>query len=142
MNTTIKRLWNKYKDLIPYGIFGVLSTIVNVVAYALCAKIFGLSTVPSTVIAWFFAVLFAYVTNRKWVFHSEARGTKAILIEMGSFFACRILTGALDVGIMKLFVDILKFDDVIVKVGSNIVVIILNYVASKLVIFKKKNQRS
>ena len=134
----IKALWNKYKDLIPYGIFGVMSTIVNVVAYAVCARALGLSTVPSTVIAWFFAVLFAYVTNRKWVFHSEAHGAKAILVEMGSFFACRILTGLIDLGIMKLFVDILMFNDVIVKIASNIIVIILNYVASKLVIFKKK----
>ena len=66
----LKELWAKYKDLIPYVIFGVLTTAVNVAVYALCARIFGLSTVISTVIAWVVAVSFAYVTNRKWVFHS------------------------------------------------------------------------
>jgi len=134
----IKALWNKYKDLIPYGIFGVLTTIVNIVVYALCAKKLGMSTVVSTVIAWIAAVLFAYFTNRKWVFHSKSSGVKAIAVEMASFFACRLLTGVLDVGIMKLFVDILGFNDVIIKAASNVIVIILNYVASKLVIFKKK----
>ena len=134
----LKELWAKYKDLIPYGIFGVLTTAVNVAVYALCARIFGLSTVVSTVIAWVAAVLFAYITNRKWVFHSTATGMAAILKEIASFFICRLLTGILDVGIMKLFVDILGFNDVIVKIASNIIVIILNYVASKLVIFKKK----
>ena len=133
-----KELWEKYKDLIPYGIFGVLTTVVNVLVYALCAKTFGLSTVVSTAIAWVAAVLFAYITNRKWVFHSKATGAAAIVKEMVSFFVCRLLTGVLDIGIMKLFVDILGFNDVIVKVASNIIVIILNYVASKLVIFKKK----
>ena len=134
----LKELWAKYKDLIPYVIFGVLTTAVNVAVYALCARIFGLSTVVSTVIAWVAAVLFAYITNRKWVFHSKATGAAAILKEIASFFICRLLTGILDVGIMKLFVDILGFDDVIVKAASNVIVIILNYVASKLVIFKKE----
>jgi len=134
----LKELWAKYKDLIPYVIFGVLTTAVNVAVYALCARIFGLSTVVSTVIAWVAAVLFAYITNRKWVFHSKAEGAAAIVKEMASFFICRLLTGILDVGIMKLFVDILGFDDVIVKAASNVIVIILNYVASKLVIFKKE----
>lgn len=134
----IKKLWNKYKDLIPYGIFGVLTTLVNIGAYALCAKKLCMSTIMSTIIAWIVAVLFAYVTNRKWVFHSKAHGTKAIVTEIVSFFACRLLTGFLDVGIMKLFVDVFHFNDVIVKGASNILVIIINYIASKLVIFKKK----
>ena len=135
----IKALWNKYKDLSPYGIFGVLTTVVNIAVYALCARKLNMSTIPSTVTAWVIAVLFAYVTNRKWVFHSKATGAKAIVTEIVSFFACRLLTGVLDVGIMKLFVDMLHFNDVIIKALSNILVIILNYVASKLVIFRKKS---
>lgn len=135
----IKALWNKYKDLIPYGIFGVLTTVVNIAVYALCARKLNMSTITSTVTAWVIAVLFAYVTNRKWVFHSKATGAKAIVTEIVSFFACRLLTGVLDVGIMKLFVDMLHFNDVIIKALSNILVIILNYVASKLVIFRKRS---
>lgn len=135
----IQDLWNRYKDVIPYGIFGVLTTVVNILTYVICSKYLGFTTVVSTVVAWVVAVLFAYVTNRKWVFHSKATGAKAIAVEVCSFFACRLLTGLLDVGFMKVFVDILHFNDVIIKALSNILVIILNYVASKLVIFKKRN---
>ena len=138
-DSKFQKLYKKYKDLIPYVFFGVLTTIVNIVIYALCAKYIGWGTIVSTVIAWIAAVLFAYITNRKWVFHSKAKGIKAVCVEIISFFTCRLLTGLLDVGIMRLFVDILGFNDVIIKAVSNILVIVVNYIASKLVIFKKKN---
>lgn len=89
--------------------------------------------VPSTVIAWTVAVLFSYWGNRNFVFHSNNSG---ILKEAAEFFSCRIATGVLDVIIMYIFVDVLDFPDVIVKTTSNIIVIILNYIASKLFIFK------
>ena len=68
----IEKLWDKYKDIIPYGVFGVLTTLVNIVSYWIFAHPFGLSVMVSTVLAWILSVLFAYLTNRKWVFHSEA----------------------------------------------------------------------
>lgn len=68
----LKALYQKYKDIIPYGIFGVLTTLVNVIVYWTSARLLGLGVMPSTVIAWILAVLFAYITNRKWVFHSTA----------------------------------------------------------------------
>ena len=68
----IEQLWDKYKDIIPYGVFGVLTTLVNIVSYWIFAHPFGLSVMVSTVLAWILSVLFAYLTNRKWVFHSEA----------------------------------------------------------------------
>ena len=94
---------------------------------------------PSTIFAWVLAVLFAYITNRKWVFHSTAKGSKEILKEMVSFFSCRLATGIVDWLCMFVFVDLLKFNDLIIKVAANVVVVVLNYVASKLFIFKKKN---
>lgn len=132
------QLLNKYKDFILYAIFGVLTTLVNVVVYWLLAHPLGLGTMISTVVAWIAAVLFAYVTNRKWVFHSDAHTTKEIAKEIASFFACRLATGAVDWACMLVFVDILHFHDVLIKVLANILVIILNYVASKLIIFRKK----
>lgn len=96
-----------------------------------------LSTILSTVLAWIIAVLFAYVTNRKWVFKSEEKTVKGIFREVIYFFSCRFLTGVLDVVIMYIFVDVLLMNDVFIKIMSNILVIIINYVASKLFIFRQ-----
>ena len=136
----IRSLYQKYRQLIFYGIFGVLTTIVNILVYALCAHALGIQTVPSTIIAWILSVLFAYVTNRKWVFNSKVHDQKGILYEIASFFFFRLATGVLDVIIMHVFVDILHYPDVLIKVLSNILVIILNFLASKLVVFKDKNK--
>lgn len=131
-----KELINKYKDVIPYAIFGVLTTVVNMGTYFVAAHILYLSIMLSTVVAWILAVMFAYITNRKWVFHSEAMTSKDILKEMSSFFSCRLATGIVDCGCMLLFVDFMHLNDVVIKMFANIVVIILNYIASKLLIFK------
>ena len=134
----LKALYQKYKDIIPYGIFGVLTTLVNVIVYWTSARLLGLGVMPSTVIAWILAVLFAYITNRKWVFHSTAVTAAEIRKEIISFFVCRLATGVLDWACMFIFVDLLRLYDVAIKVLANILVIILNYVASRLVIFKNK----
>lgn len=134
----LKALYQKYKDIIPYAIFGVLTTLVNVIVYWTSARLLGLGVMPSTVIAWILAVLFAYITNRKWVFHSTAVTAAEIRKEIISFFVCRLATGVLDWACMFIFVDLLRLYDVAIKVLANILVIILNYVASRLVIFKKK----
>ena len=134
----IKKFCDKYSDMIPYLIFGVLTTLVNIAAYWLLAHPLGLPTVPSTVIAWVLAVLFAYVTNRKWVFHSEATTRREIIKEGVSFYLCRLGTGVLDWLGMYVMVDVLHWNDLIVKVALNIVVIVLNYVASRLIVFRKK----
>ena len=137
----IQRLFKKYKDVIPYLFFGVCTTVVNVAAYGIAAYLFNMTTMPSTIIAWILAVLFAYVTNRKWVFQSEAEGWKEIRREVVSFFGCRLATGVIDWGCMFFFVDILFMNDMVIKVMANILVIVLNYVASKLVIFKRKSDK-
>ena len=135
----LKELYNKYRDLIPYAIFGVLTTLVNIVVFWVAAHPFHMTVVASTIVAWIVAVVFAYVTNRKWVFHSEAHKKEAIIKEIISFFTCRIATGVVDIVVMYVFVDVLSFNDVIMKTVANILVILLNYVASKMIIFKKNN---
>ncbi|MEF2838483.1 MAG: GtrA family protein [Oscillospiraceae bacterium] len=132
----IIKLINKYRDLILYGIFGVLTTVVNIVVYWLLARVCAMGTMTSTLIAWIAAVLFAYITNRKWVFHSSASTLKEYVREIISFFSCRIATGLVDWGCMFVFVDLLCVNDLFVKAAANILVIILNYIASKFVIFK------
>ena len=99
---------------------------------------FAFNTMISTVVAWVLAVLFAYITNRKWVFKSVANSRMEIVRELVSFFGCRIATGIVDWLCMFIFVEFLKFNDVLIKAVANILVIILNYIASKLIIFKKK----
>lgn len=134
----LMRLLRSYKHIILYLIFGVGTTLVNVAVYSLCAHGLELSTTASTCIAWVLSVLFAYLTNRIWVFESRARTARALLREAWSFFACRLATGVLDLAIMYLCVDVLGFHDVAVKLLSNVLVVILNYVASKLFVFTKK----
>ena len=134
----IEKLWDKYKDIIPYGVFGVLTTLVNIVSYWILAHPFDLSVMVSTVLAWILSVLFAYLTNRKWVFYSEASTREEIGKEIVSFFSCRLATGILDWACMFIFADLCGFNDVLIKCAANVLVIILNYVASKLVIFRHK----
>lgn len=134
-------LFKQHREVILYLVFGGLTTVVNVAAYVLFARVFNFNTTISTVAAWFFSVLFAYLTNRKWVFESQAKGFSDILREVVSFFSCRLLTGVVDWLIMLAFVDGLKFNDVLIKILANVIVIILNYIASKLIIFAKKEAK-
>ena len=124
------------QSVILYLIFGVLTTLVNIFAYWLAAHVLGLGVTASVIIAWILAVLFAYFTNRKWVFISNANNSREFLRELGAFFACRIFTGVLDVLLMYIFVTLLNFNDLLIKALSNIAVIILNYLGSKFLIFK------
>lgn len=124
------------KDVVPYIFFGILTTIVNVVAYWGLVHKFGLTILCGTVLAWLISVMFAYLTNRKWVFESAAVTKYGMIKELLSFFLCRIMTGVIDWGCMLIFVNLLHYHDVLVKIVANSVVIICNYLASKFIVFK------
>ena len=134
----LKEMMEKYKDIVPYAIFGILTTIINIVVYLFFAHILKKEVMLSTLAAWFLSVLFAYVTNRKWVFHSGVLTFSNIMREAVAFFICRLATGIADILIMFIFVNIFHFNDLFIKIISNIAVIILNYVASKWIIFNHK----
>lgn len=123
----------KFKQIILYGICGVLTTIINIVAYWAVSRLLGLAVVTSTIIAWLVAVFFAYWSNRKYVFESTNNSAVAVFFEALYFFGARIATGVFDVAFMYVFADVLGLNDVIVKVVSNVIVVILNYVASKFI---------
>ena len=123
-------------QIILYGIVGGITTLINIIAYWACTRVLYIPVVASTVIAWIVALIFAYWANRKFVFHSTVNTFSGIIKEASEFVGFRIITGLLDVIIMYLFVDVFGFYDVIVKTVSNIIVIILNYIASKIIIFK------
>lgn len=143
----LKSLFKKYREVIAYLFFGGVTTLVNIAAYALLKRL-GLSTGVANALAWVIAVLVAYLTNRRWVFESHTRGAAA-LKELVAFVAARAGTGLLDEAIMVLGVDRLgpmlvppeRLDlwGLGVKVFSNILVIILNYMFCKAFIFRKKD---
>ena len=112
--------------------------LINVIVYFLCSHILHLPTTTGTVFAWIEAVLFAYVTNKVFVFESKTRETSSLLKELLAFFACRAATGMMDLAIMWISVDRLHMNDLIVKVISNLLVIVINYIFSKLIIFRKR----
>ncbi|MCQ2516774.1 MAG: GtrA family protein [Saccharofermentans sp.] len=136
----LKKLCIKYKSFIMYGIFGVLTTVVNYFVYWLCARPLSLDPMVSNTIAWVAGVAFAYVTNRKYVFESQENSTKGIIRELGSFTVSRLFTYFVEQAILFVFVKRLGFNDLIIKLIANVVVIILNYVLSKLIVFKKKHE--
>ena len=136
---TLKTLDQRYREIINYLFFGVLTTVVNYVTYLVMSPFFVLTTVP-TVVAWVLSVLFAYLTNRKYVFCSHSTGRDA-LKEAGGFVTARVMSGVLDVAIMWVFADCIGFNDLVIKLLSNVVVVVFNYVASKLVVFGKKKSR-
>ena len=137
---TIKALWNKYKEIINYLIFGVLTTLVNYVSYLILTKACNVDYMVSTVIVQIISILFAYVTNKLFVFQTKGLSKKEFFKEMFSFFGFRILSLFLDMGFMYLFVDVLHLNDVIMKLVSNVLIVIANYIFSKVFIFKKKTK--
>lgn len=134
----VKKIFKSYKEVIMYLIFGILTTVVNFIVYMLFAWIFEVNETVSNGIAWLVSVLFAYVTNKIWVFESKSTKFKVLVYELGSFFGCRALSGALDIAMFYVLVELLKINDIITKIIISIFVIILNYVFSKLIIFKAK----
>jgi len=130
----MKELLMKYKEIIMYLIFGTLTTAVNIVVYYLFSNIIHINYLFSNAVAWFLSVLFAYVTNRKYVFDSK---NNQIIKEAISFFGSRLATGIMDMVLMWFLVNFNIVNDVVAKVVVNVIVVILNYILSKLVVFKK-----
>ncbi len=126
------------KQGVLYLVFGALTTLVNVLCYYLAYNVFKTPNVLSTVLSWIISVFFAFVTNRIFVFESKAKGIKNIMREISVFFTCRLLTGVMDVLVMWISVDVMNGDSLLWKIISNIVVIILNFFASKFFVFKRK----
>ncbi|RHR51910.1 GtrA family protein [Clostridium sp. AF18-27] len=126
---------SEIKEAILYIIFGVFTTMVNVTIYMICYDPLG--NVLGNALAWLAAVCFAFVTNKEWVFRSKRWDRQTVTEEAKGFIACRISTGLLDLGVMFLGVSLCKFNHLIIKVLSNIIVIILNYIASKWLIFSR-----
>lgn len=139
----IKELIKKYKELLLYLIFGGLTTLVSWGSYALFVLL-GLSVTASNALSWVCAVLFAFFTNKIFVFASRSWRPKTLLREAAEFFGARLVTGLLTmVGVpllMRIGLDqsIFGVDGMVAKITMSILEVLLNYIVSKLVIFKKK----
>ncbi len=133
----VRALWEKYRGPILYLVFGVVTTVVNVVVYHVSYELLAVPNIPATILAWVISVAVAYLTNKLWVFQSKSFAPEVLWPELGKFVTARGATGLLDLGIMALCVDVLGWPGTPVKLGSNVLVVILNYVFSKLLIFKK-----
>lgn len=139
MNKIIE-IYKKNKEIINYLIVGVLSTIVSLSTYYICVYTFLNPNNPvelqtANIISWIVAVFFAYFTNRKYVFESKE---KNILKEGTKFIGSRVTTLLLDMLVMYVGVTLLRFNDKIIKIISQILVIVGNYIISKLFVFRKK----
>ena len=133
----IKNLVQKHWDILSYLFFGGLTTVVNYLVYLPCYNLLSLSAAVSNAIAWVVAVAFAYLTNKPFVFRSHDWSMKTVLPELTKFVTCRIGSGLLETGILFLCVDMLHWNGNVWKLITSVLVVILNYAASKLLVFKK-----
>ena len=153
---TIKTLFIKYKELITYVIFGVLTTVVNFFAFWLFTKIFGEAFyLVNNAIAWVVGVVFAYITNKLFVFESKSWDLKVIAKEITGFLGARIFSFLVEEGGMLLFISVLGFGEksltvlgititgqFVVKILLAVIVVVLNYVFSKFFIFTSSGNRN
>ncbi|MDT2597566.1 GtrA family protein [Enterococcus dongliensis] len=128
-----KRLW----EVFIYLFFGGLTTVVNIVTFALAYQVFHLNWPISNTISWIFSVLFAFVTNKVWVFQSKTENFKELVWEFSKFVFARVISFGMDMATMYLFIDLLHTGNLIAKLITQIIVVIANYIFSKVFIFKK-----
>ena len=133
----IKNLVQKHRDILSYLFFGGLTTVINYLVYLPCYNLLNLSAAVSNAIAWAVAVAFAYLTNKPFVFRSHDWSMKTVIPELTKFVTCRIGSGLLETGILFLCVDLLAWNGNVWKLITSVLVVILNYIASKLLVFKK-----
>lgn len=127
----------KCKEIINYLVFGILTTVVNIGTYYILNNCLNINYLISNIVAWILSVLFAYITNRKYVFNSTNNSKKDVLNEISSFFGVRLTTGLSDMAFMYITVNFNLLPNLIAKIMANVFVIITNYALSKFVVFKK-----
>lgn len=134
----IRGLIEKYYDVLAYLFFGGLTTVVNYLVYLPCYHWWGIPAGISNMIAWVFAVAFAFLTNKPFVFKSHDWSGKTLWPELTKFIGCRLGSGVLETAILFLTVDILLLNGLWMKLFTSVLVVVLNYFGSKFLIFTKK----
>jgi putative flippase GtrA len=126
------------REVAAYLVFGALTTAVNIAVYAALTRGAGLDYLWSNVVAWLVAVAFAFVTNKLWVFESRSKAPRVLAYEAGTFLSTRLLSGVLDMGMMFALVTAAHAPDLPSKVLVNVVVVVLNYLFSKRIVFRRR----
>ncbi len=146
LKNRIIKLIEKNKELITYIIFGFLSTLVNWLVYSVLVELKAFSMTASNAMAWVAAVLFAFVTNKIFVFRSKSKNTALILREVITFFCSRFASGLIEIflptflfsiGLNQSIFGIMGFAS---KIAVSVIVVILNYITSKFLVFKSKEK--
>lgn len=133
----IVKLLRQYREVMVYLVFGVLTTVVNYIVYLPCYNVLGMSASVSNMVAWVVAVIFAFLTNKPFVFKSNDWSASVVFPELTKFIGCRIGSGAAETVILFFAVDLFCWNGNIWKLLTSVLVVIFNYVASKLLVFKK-----
>lgn len=131
-----ERFYKRHKEILLYLLFGGLTMVVSIVSYAICNLKFEINELVANIISWILAVIFAFYTNRIWVFQATTNSFRDLLKQMFSFCSGRIVTLAVEESILFIFITCLQFNSILVKIIAQIVVVVLNYVISKLWVFK------
>ena len=143
----LAKIYEEHREGMRYIVFGALATLVNIGIYSLCYYVFftGLEDVPrvnySNYLGIGTAMAFAYCTNKLFVFQSKTHGIKELFKEIVSFVGCRLVTAVVEVVMMMVTVGFWKWNSILMKIITNIVVMILNFIFSKIIIFKKGNKK-
>lgn len=144
----LKELFEKYKEMIMYLVFGVGTTAVNWITYTLLIEVCGMKRLTiANIIAWIVAVVFAYITNKLWVFESKSWKLDVVVKEAGAFLGARIFSGIFEMGLFPLLMylgfnqSLFGVEGMVAKVLIGVVVIVLNYIFSKLLVFRNKEDK-
>ncbi len=133
-----KPLWVNKKDIVLYIFFGGLTTVVSLVCFAIPVYVFHINELIANTISWIFAVAFAFFTNRIWVFNAPTKTTGQFIYQLISFYAGRLLSYGMEMLIIFIFITKLGYNKMLIKILAQIIVLIANYIISKLLVFRKK----
>ena len=131
-------VYKKYKEVLLYLFFGGMTTVISIGSYSYCDVGLHIDPLVANIISWILAVLFAYVTNKIWVFSAQTYGIGELFLEMIHFFGGRLFTLVLEEVILFIFINKLHFNSILVKIAAQFMVLVLNYMISKLLVFRKK----
>ncbi len=135
----LEPFYKKHKEVLLYLFFGGLTFVISVATYAYFNVVLGLNELVANIISWVVAVLFAFVTNRIWVFSAPTKTVVELIKQMVSFVGGRVITLILEEIILLIFITWLGFPSMVVKIVAQVIVIVSNYVISKLFVFRTKN---
>lgn len=133
----IKEYWGRYRELILYALFGAVTTAVNYAVYLPCYNLLHLSGAVSNVVSWAFSVIVAFLLNKQYVFCSRDWSPEVSVPELVKFVGCRLASGVMETVILLITVDFLRWNGNLWKLITSILVILINYVGSRLLVFRK-----